>query len=82
MIKTTVYLNEGEFAKLKRIAEADAYHNLAGLIRQAVKDFVSAYVKKPRDRFSFTKKLLKQKPRASSFGDPVAFQRKLRSEWR
>ena len=82
MIKTTVYLNEGEMEKLRRIAQEDGRVNLASLIRQAVKNFVHAYIKKPHDRFVFTKKLLKQKSRLSSFGDPVAFQQKLRSEWR
>ena len=82
MIKTTVYFNESEFAKLKRIAEKDGRVNLASLIRQAVKDFVHSYTKKPKDHFAFTRKLLRRKPSTSSFGDPVEFQRKMRSEWR
>lgn len=41
LIKTTVYLNEGEFTRLKRMAKEDSQENLAGLIRQAVKNFFS-----------------------------------------
>ena len=81
MIKTTVYLDEHEFAKLKEIASGDKRHNLAALVRQAIKNFIGSY-KKPTIAFAFTRKLLKQKARRSSFGDPVAFQRKLREEWR
>ncbi len=83
MTKTTIYLEEGELKALKRLASRQAGKSVAQLIREGVQLILKTKPKKEKDKFSYLKKLLKEKPRkSSSFGpDPVAYQRKLRDEW-
>jgi len=79
MIKTTVYLDESELRSLKSMAAKQPGKSVAQLIREGVRYIVKNKPKK--DKFSYLRKLLHEKPRKSSFGDPVAYQRKLRDEW-
>ncbi len=83
MTKTTIYLEEGELKALKRLASQQAGRSVSQIIREGIKLMLQTKPKKGKEKNSFLKKLLKEKPRkSSSFGpDPVTYQRKLREEW-
>lgn len=79
MTKTTIYLEENLLSGLKRLSVGKAPTSVAKLIREAVREFLTKNESKRPT--SHLQKILKQKPRTSSFGDAVAYQRRLRSEW-
>jgi hypothetical protein len=79
MRKTTVYLDDKELKALKAMAAKRAGTSSARLIREAVQSFLGRKDKKTG--FDFLKKALGQKPRPSSFSDPVAYQKSIRQEW-
>ena len=79
MRKTTVYLGEKELQGLKMLAAKRPGQRAAGLIREAVRELLRK--KQSTRTFQFLKKALRRKPRRSSFGDPVRYQRSLRAEW-
>lgn len=79
MHKTTIYLDEKMLQELKMLAAKTPKANLVGLIRQALREFLAKSAL--RNRHGHLKKILKQKPRKTGFGDPVAYQRALRKEW-
>lgn len=83
MTKTTIYLNEVELKSLKALASKQSGKSVSQLIREGIQLVLKMKPKKEKDKFSYLKKLLNEKPRkSSSFGpDPVTFQRRLRDEW-
>lgn len=80
MQKTTIYLEEPMLRELKMLAAKTPKANMVSLIRRALREFLAK--SGVRNRHAYLKKILKQKPRKTSFGDPVAYQRALRKEWR
>lgn len=80
MTKTTIYLEDSMLRQLKVSAAAGRKTNVADLIRQAVGDFLNKR-RKPKKAFQNLQQLLKAKPRKTTFGDAVAFQKSMRSEW-
>lgn len=82
MSKTTLYIPDDLITRLKRVALESSNHKLTFHVVQAIRDYVEKIGKKPKKRFAT---MLKYKGisrnRKSDFGDPVEYQRKLRSEW-
>jgi hypothetical protein len=79
MKKTTLYLDEKEMKELKILAAQLSKGSASNLIRRAVRDFLNKTKEHPS--FSFLRKHLQKRPRATSFGDGVTFQRSIRKEW-
>ncbi len=79
MKKTTLYFDEKELKDIKILAIKLAKGSASDLIRQAVGDFIRR--NKQRPPFSFLKKHLLKKPRATSFPDAVSYQKSLRKDW-
>ncbi len=83
MHKTTLYLEDELLHRLKkRSMGSSRKESIAEFIRRAIRAALSLEEKKEEQNFlPHFRKLLQQKPRKSSFGDPVEFQRKIREEW-
>lgn len=79
MTKTTVYLDERELRALKDLAGKLRGMSAATLIREAVRDLLKK--KRTAPSFRLLKKYLSKKPGASSFGEPIRYQRALRKDW-
>ncbi|QQR80119.1 MAG: hypothetical protein IPJ69_12435 [Deltaproteobacteria bacterium] len=80
MYKTTLYLNESEISRLKGFVEKGYGKSITDLVRLAIRSFLKK--SDSYESFSFLRSNLKKgKSKKSSFGDAVAFQRKVRSEW-
>ena len=81
MYKTTLYLDEFEINHLKTFIEKGYGKSITDLVRLAIRFFLKN--KKNEGAFSFLKSSLKKskKIKKSSFGDPVTFQKNIRSEW-
>lgn len=79
VVKTTVYLDENELRDLKILAARSHKANVAGLIREALRDLLRN--RRQKTSFPFLKKTLRCKPSRTSFGDAVGYQRALRKEW-
>ena len=79
MVKTTVYLDENELRDLKIMAARSHKANVAGLIREALRDLLRN--RRQKTSFPFLKKILRLKPSRTSFGDAVDYQKALRKEW-
>ncbi|MBI4125138.1 MAG: hypothetical protein HY466_04330 [Deltaproteobacteria bacterium] len=80
MHKTTIYLDERMLRELKMLTAKTPKANMVSLIRQALREFLAKSGE--QNRHAYLKRMLKQKPRKTSFGDPVSYQRALRKEWK
>lgn len=80
MHKTTLYLPVSDVRKLRRLSSGTPRRGLTYHIQRAVREYVTQRGRAHEGHLSAWRKC-KGMSRRSAFGDAVAYQRTLRSEW-
>lgn len=81
MKKTTLYIEDEILKKLKLRTIQGEGASMTALINDALRNFLSERPSLPRDKFQNLKQARSSSPAFKKIKDPVAYQKKLRSEW-